>query len=38
MFVKDYFKSKPDGFNEEDVYTCESRYSAKAKAFKKIKV
>ncbi|XP_022095945.1 protein polybromo-1-like isoform X3 [Acanthaster planci] len=38
MSVKDYFKYKPEGFNEEDVYTCESRYSAKAKAFKKIKI
>ena len=38
MFVKDYFKHKPEGFEEEDVFVCESRYSAKAKAFKKIKV
>ncbi|XP_071810078.1 protein polybromo-1-like isoform X3 [Asterias amurensis] len=38
MFVRDFFKSKPEGFNEDDVYTCESRYSAKAKAFKKIKI
>ncbi|XP_038061798.1 protein polybromo-1-like isoform X2 [Patiria miniata] len=38
MSVKDYFKYKPEGFNEEDVYTLESRYSAKAKAFKKIKI
>lgn len=26
------------GFEDKDVYVCESRYSAKAKAFKKIKV
>ena len=38
MFVKDYFKSKPESFDENDVFVCESRYSAKAKAFKKIKV
>ena len=38
MFVKDYFKNKPDSFDEDDVFVCESRYSAKAKAFKKIKV
>ncbi|XP_065288528.2 protein polybromo-1 isoform X2 [Dermacentor albipictus] len=37
MPVKDYFKSKPEGFDDKDVYVCESRYSAKAKAFKKIK-
>lgn len=29
---------KPEGFTNDDVYVCESRYSAKAKAFKKIKV
>ncbi|XP_077995606.1 protein polybromo-1-like [Glandiceps talaboti] len=38
MFVKDYFKTKPEGFAEEDVYACESRYNAKAKCFKKIKI
>lgn len=38
MPVRDYFKSKPEGFDDKDVYVCESRYSAKAKAFKKIKV
>ncbi|XP_033100393.1 protein polybromo-1-like isoform X2 [Anneissia japonica] len=38
MFVKDYFKNKPEGFPEADIYVCESRYSAKAKAFKKIKI
>ena len=38
MFVRDYFKTKPEGFEEEDIFVCESRYSAKAKAFKKIKV
>ncbi|XP_070557674.1 protein polybromo-1-like isoform X3 [Ptychodera flava] len=38
MFVKDYFKTKPEGYAEEDVYVCESRYNAKAKCFKKIKI
>ncbi|XP_067123626.1 protein polybromo-1 isoform X3 [Centruroides vittatus] len=38
MFVKDYFKYRPEGFDDKDIYVCESRYSAKAKAFKKIKV
>ncbi|XP_071960980.1 protein polybromo-1-like isoform X2 [Antedon mediterranea] len=38
MFVKDYFKTKPESFPEADIYVCESRYSAKAKAFKKIKI
>ncbi|XP_077556575.1 protein polybromo isoform X3 [Haemaphysalis longicornis] len=38
MPVRDYFKSKPDGFDDRDIYVCESRYSAKAKAFKKIKI
>uniref|UniRef100_A0A1B6CN38 Protein polybromo-1 n=1 Tax=Clastoptera arizonana TaxID=38151 RepID=A0A1B6CN38_9HEMI len=35
--VKDYFRFKPDSFEEKDVYVCESRYSSKARAFKKIK-
>ncbi|KAK6643901.1 hypothetical protein RUM43_000166 [Polyplax serrata] len=38
MSVKDYFKLKPEGFDEKDIYVCESRYSSKARAFKKIKV
>ncbi|XP_061076620.1 protein polybromo-1 isoform X1 [Conger conger] len=38
MFVKEYFKLQPEGFRPEDVYVCESRYSAKAKSFKKIKM
>ncbi|TRZ01822.1 hypothetical protein DNTS_026172 [Danionella cerebrum] len=38
MFVKDYFKLQPDSFQPEDVFVCESRYSAKAKSFKKIKM
>ncbi|XP_078668227.1 protein polybromo-1-like isoform X1 [Branchiostoma floridae x Branchiostoma belcheri] len=38
MSVKEYFKSKPLGFSDEDIFVCESRYSARAKAFKKIKI
>ncbi|XP_061909828.1 protein polybromo-1-like isoform X1 [Entelurus aequoreus] len=38
MFVKDYFKLYPEGLKAEDVYVCESRYSAKSKSFKKIKL
>lgn len=38
LSVKDYFRSKPEGFADKDVYVCESRYSTKARAFKKIKV
>lgn len=35
---QEYFKLQPDGFRAEDVYVCESRYSAKSKSFKKIKM
>ncbi|XP_073500540.1 protein polybromo-1 isoform X6 [Phyllobates terribilis] len=38
MFVKEYFKICPDSFRDEDVFVCESRYSAKTKSFKKIKL
>uniref|UniRef100_A0A8C2L4U9 Protein polybromo-1 n=1 Tax=Cyprinus carpio TaxID=7962 RepID=A0A8C2L4U9_CYPCA len=38
LFVKEYFKSQPDGFRPEDVYVCESRYTARTKTFKKIKI
>ena len=36
--VKEYFKLKPEGFADKDVYVCESRYSTKARMFKKVKV
>lgn len=36
--VKDYFKMQPEGFRAEDVYVCESRYTARNKFFKKIKI
>uniref|UniRef100_A0A7N8XGM9 Protein polybromo-1 n=1 Tax=Mastacembelus armatus TaxID=205130 RepID=A0A7N8XGM9_9TELE len=38
MFVKDYFKMQPEGYRGEDVYVCESRYAARNKSFKKIKI
>uniref|UniRef100_A0AAY4E4V6 Protein polybromo-1 n=1 Tax=Denticeps clupeoides TaxID=299321 RepID=A0AAY4E4V6_9TELE len=38
MFVKEYFKLHPELFKPEDVFVCESRYSAKTKSFKKIKM
>ncbi|XP_032774609.1 protein polybromo-1 isoform X19 [Rattus rattus] len=38
MFVKEYFKLCPETFRDEDVFVCESRYSAKTKSFKKIKL
>ncbi|XP_058063027.1 protein polybromo-1 [Anopheles bellator] len=37
MQVRDYVKSKPEGFPEKDVFVCESRYSSKARSFKKLK-
>ncbi|XP_059161313.1 protein polybromo-1-like isoform X4 [Physella acuta] len=37
MFVKDYFKSKPENIPDKDVYVCESRYSVRNRCFKKIK-
>uniref|UniRef100_A0A8C7XI45 Protein polybromo-1 n=1 Tax=Oryzias sinensis TaxID=183150 RepID=A0A8C7XI45_9TELE len=38
VFVKDYFKMQPEGFKAADVYVCESRYAARIKSFKKIKI
>lgn len=38
LWFKEYFKLSPEGFRQEDVYVCESRYSAKSKSFKKIKM
>lgn len=37
MSVKDYFKLRPEGFLERDLYVCESRYNSRTHAFKKIK-
>lgn len=37
MSVKEYFRMKPDGFQDKDVYVCESRYQMRARSFKKIK-
>jgi len=38
MNVKDYFRSAPNGFREEDVFVCESRYNSRARNFKKMKL
>ncbi|GFO15453.1 polybromo 1 [Plakobranchus ocellatus] len=38
MFVKDYFRSKPQGIPDKDVYVCESRYSVRHRCIKKIKI
>jgi protein polybromo-1 len=37
MFVKDYVKSVPEGFDQDDVFVCESRYIRKMRVFKKYK-
>ncbi|KAK3103095.1 hypothetical protein FSP39_016403 [Pinctada imbricata] len=37
MSVKDYFKYKPEGFADKDLYVCENRYSNRHRCFKKIK-
>ncbi|XP_058823523.1 protein polybromo-1 isoform X2 [Topomyia yanbarensis] len=37
MHVKDYFKMRPEGFADRDVFVCESRYSSRGRCFKKIK-
>lgn len=36
--VKLYFAMKPEGFDEKDIYVCESRYSTRSRSFKKIKL
>ena len=36
--VRDYFRSKPEGFDDKDVFVCESRYQSKARSFKKMKI
>ncbi|GAB0097679.1 polybromo [Sergentomyia squamirostris] len=37
MCIKDYIKSRPEGFADKDVYVCESRYNSRGRSFKKIK-
>uniref|UniRef100_A0A5S6Q9E8 Protein polybromo-1 n=1 Tax=Trichuris muris TaxID=70415 RepID=A0A5S6Q9E8_TRIMR len=37
MFVKSFFKYRPVGFMDEDVYVCESKYLGRVKHFKKLK-
>ncbi|CAK1541028.1 unnamed protein product [Leptosia nina] len=38
MNVKEYFKFRPEGYPDKDVYVCESRYNSRQRWFKKIKV
>lgn len=38
MIAKDYFKMRPEGFADRDVFVCESRYSPRNRQFKKIKI
>lgn len=38
MCIRDYIQKKPEGFEEKDVYVCESRYNTRARSFKKIKI
>lgn len=37
MSVMDYFKMRPEGFLERDLFVCESRYNSQTHEFKKIK-
>lgn len=37
LSARDYFKLRPDGFADRDVFVCESRYSQRNRTFKKIK-
>ncbi|XP_050071775.1 protein polybromo-1 [Anopheles maculipalpis] len=37
MHVRDYVKLMPENFASKDVFVCESRYSSKARSFKKLK-
>ncbi|CAH2096950.1 unnamed protein product [Euphydryas editha] len=37
MNVKEYFKFRPEGYLDKDVYVCESRYNSKNRCFKKLK-
>ena len=37
LVVRDYIRSSPANFPDEDTFLCESRYAHKAKSFKKIK-
>jgi protein polybromo-1 len=36
--VRDFLRTKPEGFADDDVFVCESRYNSKAKCFKKMKL
>ncbi|KAJ8985335.1 hypothetical protein NQ317_008366 [Molorchus minor] len=36
--VKHYYTMRPEGYDDKDVYVCESRYSTRCRSFKKIKM
>ncbi|CAH1119196.1 unnamed protein product [Phaedon cochleariae] len=36
--VKQYYAMKPEGYEDKDIYVCESRYSTRGRNFKKIKI
>ena len=36
--VREYFKQRPEGFENKDLYVCESRYSNRSRSFKKMKI
>jgi len=38
MNVKDHFTKRPEGFEDKQIFVCESRYSVKSRSFKKIKL
>lgn len=38
LFVRDYIKGKPRGFEMKDVYVCEQRYTEQGRHHSKIKV
>ncbi|KAK2717362.1 hypothetical protein QYM36_006224 [Artemia franciscana] len=38
MPVKDYFRLKPEGFQDKDIFVCESRYNSRQRHFRKIKI
>ena len=35
--AKDYYRLKPEKFEDKDTFVCESRYTTKTKSFKKLK-
>ena len=37
MSVKDYFRYRPDGYDEKDIFVCEHKYASKVKSWSKVK-